>query len=183
MCHSPEYPASEISGRRTHQTAQPLRIRHMKCRFPPHKLVRCQRPKNTDDSRQADHHTFLPHPLPNCHRSRQQRSDSENRRPSSTARSSWGSIPSPETVSQRPGSRDSCSSLSEDGLLRRLTSARRPPIHYQEPGASARIPPTEPKSGCLVFMLHTTHEELCLTQFRDSGFRSRTAERSCCHSR
>ena len=55
-------PASEIPGRRTHQTAQPLRVRHMKCRFSSLKLVRCQRPKNTDDSRQADYHPLLSHP-------------------------------------------------------------------------------------------------------------------------
>lgn len=56
------YPASEIPGRRTHQTARPLRTRHMKCRFSSRKLVKCQRPKNTEDSRQADHHPLPSHP-------------------------------------------------------------------------------------------------------------------------
>lgn len=56
------YPASEIPGRRTHQTARMLRVRHMKCRFSSRKPVKCQRPKNTEDSRQADHHPLPSHP-------------------------------------------------------------------------------------------------------------------------
>ena len=55
-------PASEIPGRRTHQTARSLRARHMKCRFSLRQPVKYQRPKNTEDSRQADHHPLPSHP-------------------------------------------------------------------------------------------------------------------------
>jgi hypothetical protein len=176
------YPASEIPGRRTHQHARTLGTNHTKRRFSPRVPVTCQHPNNTDNSRQADHYPLLSHP----HRTTITRGKNDPVPKTDGLRLLWQLMdfhPWLPTDSQRPA----LGFVQLPVRRRDATPTHKGMAASDSPSLARDIRPRAPDRA--EFQLPPRSRSASLTrshtsrQIRDSGFRSRTAERSCCHSR